>query len=227
MATNSQKKKILDLITSYYLESDNYNGYELNNLNGNLNLSWREFVNNVEELIIENKARLLFSDETLDCRIIRGGFGAKASQLQKLHEVGNFFASIYPSQEHLASVVDQSQFLERPYTLRLVLGDAQADFRGFDPKILDFYKNDNRFEILSVEGVGLINVENEFRTSKELYGAGRILSDFRPAFDENNMQVPAVYLRFLGEMGPEHQQLWKEYELIGNFKLATHLFNLP
>ena len=51
----------------------------------------------------------------------------------------------YPSSQQLKKIVNTTAYSDRPFTLRLALGEPQLCYESFDLSILEFYRNDPRY----------------------------------------------------------------------------------
>ncbi|MGA7732715.1 MAG: AAA family ATPase [Chloroflexia bacterium] len=217
--------KILNEITTRYLESSDFNGVPLRWLARVLRFRWSNFVREVEILLQTGKVLILFSSTDVNTHILRLGSESLEIQISKL-PTADEHACIYPTPSHLEAVVDRANYEGRPYTLSLALGAPQLRFRSFDLSVLEFYRNDPRYDYVTDEVRGRIYITTEYYEAKNVKKSDRIfLSTFGFCYDEDLNRAVAVYLRYLADLSPEHQQIWKAKELEGDYKLHPDYYD--
>lgn len=215
MSVNN-KQRVLNEVTRFYLSSGDFNGIPVRNLTARLSLEWESLVRHLGELIAEGKACVIFSDADANTHILRVGYEAKNVQIAKL-KTADIHACAYPLRKHLEQVVDESQYAGMPYVLSLALGSAQLAYKAFDLLILEFYRNDPRYNYSNDDVRGHIYEGSESETMPE---RDRIfLKTFGFCYDEDMNRAVAVYVRYLADLSPEHQRIWKTKELKGDYKL--------
>lgn len=206
-------------ITRRYLASGDFNGTSLHFLANELEIPWENFLQDVSDLIQENKLRVIFSDTDVNPHIIRLGFEPVPLQLEKLPKA-DIHACGYPTPEHLANVVNRQAYEGKPYTLSLALGEPQLSYKAFDLSVLEFYRNDPRYEYTTDDIHGQISLTNEYFESSQIPESDRIFLDtFGFCYDADLNRAVAVYIRYISDLSPEHQQIWKAKELQGEYKL--------
>ena len=127
---------------------------------------------------------------------------------------------IYPSRNHLKGVVPDTLYKDSPYSRELALGAGQLDFRAFDVSVLEFYRNDPRYFYNNNDISGWISVHDEHYESEKMAKSDKaLLESFGFCYSEDLDRAVAVYLRYLHDLSPEHQQIWKAKELTGNYEL--------
>ena len=219
------KQALLDDIARFYLSSGDFNGIPVRQLaKARFGLTWESTVSVLAELIAEGRIGVLFSDTELNTHILRLGFEPPESQIAKL-PTADAHACAYPTPKHLGTLVDPADYQGRPYVLCLALGSAQLDYRAFDISILEVYRNDPRY-YYSVDDIsGLISASDDSIKTGALDARDSILLDtFGFCYDEELTRAVAVYLRYLADLSPEHQQFWKARELEGEYKLHPDYF---
>jgi len=213
------KQRILDEITRFYLSSGDFNGIPVRGLATNPWLEWEDLVRDLGKLIAEEKACVVYSDTDVNPHILRVGYEPKDAQIAKL-DTADVHACAYPLPKHLEEVVDRSQYKEKPYVLSLALGSPQLAYKAFDLSILEFYRNDPRYNYSNDDVCGHIYISSEAFKSETLAESDRVfLNSFGFCYDEDMNRAVAVYVRYLADLSPEHQQIWKAKELGGDYKL--------
>jgi hypothetical protein len=142
------------------------------------------------------------------------------SQLAKL-KTGLFIqACVYPTLDLLRTNVDHNKYEGKPYTVALALGAPQLDFRAFDLSVLEYYRNDPRYHYETDDINGSISVRDSYFESQSMAKSDQVvLQTFGFCYDSGLNRAVAVFIRYLSDLTPEHQQIWKSKELTGNFTL--------
>jgi len=218
------KDRILSLITNFYLESGDFNGISLSQLISELDED-SETVKDLLSLLIEDELiGIVFDDTDVNPHILRMGVEEASVQIEKLKQ-GERFACIYPRPKHLIKIVDQAIFSSEPYTLELGLGSAQLDYRSFDLSVLEFYRNDPRYRYDNDDVRGSISAIYDEDNPDAMPEKDQVLlNTFGFSYDDDMNRAVAVFVRYLSDLSPEHQQIWKAKELEGEYKLHPDYF---
>jgi hypothetical protein len=113
----------------------------------------------------------------------------------------------YPSKHHLRTVVEVSKYQGQPYTLLLALGEPQLAYKAFNSRVLEFYRNDPRYSYDTDDIHGHISVRSGAITDP---ADDTFLETFGFAFNKDlSARYVAVFLRYLTQLTPEHQQRWQ------------------
>ena len=141
--------------------------------------------------------------------------------LEEMQKLDSYVSStcIYPSAPHLRRVVDDENYKDRPFTLELALGAPQLSHRSFDSSVLEFYREDPRYYFF-YDINGKIIIKDEFYGSNRVPSFNEIvLESFGWSLDSEGNRAVAVFLRYLSQLTPEHQQIWKTKVLSGDYTL--------
>lgn len=140
-------------------------------------------------------------------------------QIAKLHEADDLtHVCAYPSASALADAVQPAEFADRPFTLLLAQGRPQLDPIFFDLMILEEYRNDPRYSYSTSDIEGRISYRDEDHLREQDH---ILLQTFGFALDRDNFRrYVGVYLRYLNDLTPEHQQRWASRQVREN--LALH-----
>lgn len=196
------KDKILNKVIDFYKESRDFNGvpyWELEKL----------YSNNLEsyilELIEENVISVNF---TINPHIKQFDFPIE-KQLEYLRENGFNEVCFYPTEALLGKVLKTNKFDNRPFTKMLAHGKPQLEPIFFKIEILNSYVTDPRYEVEhSSDYSGMICSVSEIDLDEE---DQILLETFGIGYKEDHERVIAVYLRYLSDLTPEHQQRWFTY----------------
>jgi len=223
---NQEAKALLDEVTGFYLSSEDFNGIPARQLPERLSQPWQEIRPIALDLIEKELLGILDESNDVNPAINRIGFGPTEVQLKKLEHSHLGHTYVYPLPAHLKFAVDPSDYVGRPYTLNLALGERQFSFRSFELSVLESYRNDPRYMYENRDIDGFISTRNEFYQSDQMPEKDQILLEsFGLSYDGNLNRAVAVFLRYLSRLSPEHQQIWKAKELTGDFKLHPDYFN--
>ncbi|HEC69189.1 MAG TPA: AAA family ATPase [Candidatus Omnitrophica bacterium] len=219
--------KVLEKITSFYLNSNDFNGIPITGLG-------KDFEKTKEilaRLLKREKVVLNFGDRHPNPHILAFEPEPKEEQIKKLNklrfenpiyekygplkvQINSINCCVYPSKTHLKSVVNQDEYKDRPYTLLLTLGEPQLSYRTFNLRVLEFYRNDPRYHYETDDIHGSISVKSgsNLKNQDEVF-----LQTFGFAYDRDiKNRYVAVFLRYLSDLTPEHQQRWRLEEFIGD-----------
>jgi hypothetical protein len=215
-----RKQRILDEITRHYLTSGDFNGIPvLRGLPASLLLGWEDIVGDLRELIAEERVCIIYSDTDANPHVMRLGYESAEVQIAKLETI-DVHACAYPLRRQLSRVVNRSDYADRPYALCMALGEPQLTHRAFDLSVLEFYRNDPRYNYSNDDVRGHIYLGSEYAEPEGIAERDRVfLQTFGFCYDENLNRAVAVYVRYLADLSPEHQQIWKAKELEGDYRL--------
>jgi hypothetical protein len=104
-------------------------------------------------------------------------------------------------------VVDKAKYAGQPYTLMLALGEPQLNYRAFNLRVLEFYRNDPRYSFENDDIHGCIYVHSDSNVEP---ADDTFLETFGFAYSmDRKMRYVAAYVRYLSNFSPEHQQRWR------------------
>lgn len=212
-----QQDAFLKRITDFYLESGDWNGLPLRLLLEEGASSERVRAECMH-LIRENLISIEFGDRHPNPHVKALEPDPASDQLAKLARMDPALLCAYPTPHHLATIVDRTAYHDRPFTLRLALGEPSLRFQPFDLSVLEGYRNDPRYVFSHDDVQGYISASDaHHETMPERDSV--LLETFGFAFDENLNRAVASYLTYLGRLSPEHQQTWYAKRLDGKYFL--------
>ena len=221
----SKKDDILAKITEFYLRSRDFNGLPVENILEDPTLESDELKNIIVSLIRKNKISLNFGDTHPNPHIKAFKEEPKEKQIEKLQRSNLESVCAYPSTSHLKEAVDPSKYQDRPFTLRLVLGEPQLSFQAFALTVLEFYRNDPRYYYTNSDISGTISARDQsFKSGEKPSPDEVLLQSFGFCYDSKLNRAVAVFLRYLSDLSPEHQQIWNAKILKGDYKLHPDYF---
>jgi len=206
------------IVETQYFDSGDFNGMPLYRLVDLFDVNSDKF----REVI-----RKAISDEILEARFhgnthIRAFSNLpKEKQLEWLRtEEYPGHICLYPHPNRLRKSEKLEKYKDAPYERELAMGGGQLDFRTFDLSVLEYYRNDPRYSYWTDDIHGQICIEDSY------YGSGIVpehdqvlLQTFGFAYDDDLNRYVAVFLRYLANLSPEHQNIWLAKEVKGNIKL--------
>lgn len=218
--------EILGKITDFYVNSGDFNGMHITSLGEN----FKEIRPELRKLLEEKKIILNFGDRHPNPHILAFEPESIEEQIEKLGKLkiekpeyrdhgilriqtNSVSCCVYPSRNYLQSKVDRDKYKDRPFTLLLALGEPQLSYRGFNLRVLEFYRNDPRYSFDTNDIQGHISSKSDESIPRQ---DDTFLQTFGFAYDrEVKNRYVAVYLRYLSDLTPEHQQRWKLEEFTG------------
>jgi hypothetical protein len=214
-----KKDAAIELITRFYLNSHNFNGITTSEIGSSLELTDKEVRNILVSLIEEGLVSVVFGNGNPNPHIKQLPDLPKEQQIKKLDDFAGL-ACVYPTADKLKSSVNINEYAGKPFTLELALGAPQLSFKPFDLRVLEEYRSDPRYYYINNDIFGSISAMSEFsepdrsRSSDEI-----VLQTFGFAYDSDHNRAVGVFLRYLDQLTPEHQQIWKSKLLSGDYKL--------
>lgn len=141
-------------------------------------------------------------------------------QLRKLNEHGVGHGCLYPTRTLLRERSAGDAFADRPFSKELAEGAGQLEYRAFDLRMLEFYRNDPRFEYRVDDVMGNIYRRAEHREdSPATVSDGIELARFGFAYDDNMTRAVALFLRDLHNFESEQQRYMSGFLLPGIYRL--------
>jgi hypothetical protein len=208
-----KKDELLKKITHQYLRSREFNGQPLRGLE-----SEKE---HIISLVRESKIEINFGDRHPNPHIKALELDDKDAQIAKIKSIGFEYACAYPTKEHLKNVVDVNEFKDRPFTLKIALGEPVLNYAVFDLSVLESYRNDPRYFYSTDDIGGWISISDEYYRSSGMKPSDKImLQSFGFCYKKDTMKrAVAVFYRYLADLTPEHQQIWNSKILSGTYFL--------
>lgn len=210
--------ELLQRITEHYLSSRDFNGFSATS----------EDPAAITSLVQNDAISVNFGDRHPNPHILAFPPESIELQLKKIQELGVAGACLYPSKAHLAQIVEQAKYADRPFTLRLALGEAQLKPYFFDLVVLEGYRNDPRYHFNTNDIYGTLSVTSRAHENGQVRESDQaFLQTFGFGYDKNMNRAVAVYLRYLHDLSPEHQRIWdtkllsEDYDLHPDYHRST------
>ncbi len=241
-----QKTKIAGKVGNFYLTSRDFNGIPLADLYKSTKLTELEFKDILRELVKDRSIDLIYEGDIPNPHIKPFPAPAIEKQLEKLEsiEIDKELTSqekearsmgdgpikirlvfdiigccVYPTPEFLRATVDWKQYIGRPFTLRLAMGEWQLRPYFFELGILAIYRNDPRYRYHTDDITGSLSAisEDQLNPSDQVF-----IKHFGFGFDEKGNRSVAVLLADLSNLTPQHQQIWNAKVLGGYYRFKLH-----
>jgi hypothetical protein len=205
------KDQLLAAITTKYLSSEEFNGLPLRAVD----LPRNELNSLLRDLVETEAISLNFATYHPNPHIKAFPPDPVPDQMEKLEALDDLtHLTAYPEPAHLEQVVNPDDYAGRPFTLALALGCGELVPKLFELSVLEFYRNDPRYFYETDDTSGRISVSNEFYESEHLQESDRVfLETFGFGYNEDFQRAVCAFLRYLGRLTPEHQQIWAAKEL--------------
>jgi hypothetical protein len=213
MATDND---ILRRICDFFIQSSAFNGISVDRLADALSLPHPELQTSVGRLVVARQVDLAFSSHSANPHIMRVPALPIDEQLVRLARDEPSTVCAYPASTVLRPLVDLQPYSDRPYAARLALAAPQLTPVFFELSVLERYFSDPRYRCHFGDYQGSISVEDEHYRSPEMPEQHKVLlQTFGIGYDQVRQRVVVAFLRYLADLSPEHQQLWKLYEVSG------------
>ena len=230
------KEKIENKVYDFFVESRDYNGIPLRSISNDLKIDYEDSIDLIKELVDNDKITIQSSTNP---HIIYSRLYPKDIQLKILEDAKSWTATeekigkisfysestdypicLYPSPELLKSKRNLDNFGEAVYSKKLALGEPQLKPIFFEIEVLERYSNDPRFDFEFKNYSGRISCKYDKNDQPTVREEDEVfLKTFGLGFDEDDKRVAVVYLRYLGNLTPEHQVYWKSKEKKGECKM--------
>ena len=220
---STRKESLLNDAIKFYLNSRDFNGLPLGPD------AKESEVAEAIELTKQGLIQVMTSDDYLNPHIrpwqSRRSTDEQVESLTTLKDAGEYgLACLYPTHKAMKGVRLPKRYNDRPFEKELAKGTGVLELAYFTPDVLEFYRNDPRYECrigdfsvymsVSDDAYGDEGEPDKDKVSLEHAGFAYDLSDF----DKNdiNSQIVrrlAVFVGDLARLSPEHQQRWKTYRV--------------
>lgn len=207
---------VLNRIRDHFAASTDFNGVLLSTLYGEMNTTWPKLRLTLGRLIRAGEISLAFASHSINPHIKRLPDLPVEEQLSRLTAEEPHTICAYPSPEVIRASTDLSAYDSRPFTKRLALAEPQLTPVYFDFEVLDRYYRDPRYRFDFHDFGGTIGVTTEHYNSPDTADRDKVLlQSFGIGYDANHKRVAVVFLRYLADLSPEHQQIWAAHMVSG------------
>ena len=206
---------ITNAVAKFYVDSADFNGIRLDELvrlvRDKLDVSEIEAVDTVAILVREGQVSLTFAS-VFNPHIKARPDLPTEEQVAKLRGEPPCEICVYPAEAVVRSAVDVSQYDDRPFAKRLLLGEPQLTTVFFDLQVLDSYYSDPRYYYEFVDYQGRICILTDHYESQDVPKRDKVLLErFGMGYDPDRNRLVVVSLRDLARLSAEHQQVWSTY----------------
>ncbi len=192
-------------------ERDQFNGTPAASLIGLIprELDLRNEIVNLLEL---EHIDCVFSKRDINMHIRRLPVLAISDQITEARREDLREFSIYPTGKAVESVYDTSKWNDRPFSKKLLIGKSQLDFESFDMAVLERYTADPRYQVHFEDYMGRMSIGDDAFSQMGFPSRDKVsLQTFGLGVDRDRFPYVIVFLRYLANLSPEHQQLWNSY----------------
>lgn len=187
-----------------------------------------------DEAVVRSAVQRLVSNRRIDCTFERLSANPHIKRFHDIDppkQVGLLQTEnidgicVYPSAALVQESTDVSQYNDRPFTKRLLLGEAQLEWVGFDLAVLERYFRDPRYHCSFHDYDGMISIGTEADRSSDFPERDKVLLEsFGLGYDENRRRYAVAFLRYLANLSPEHQQYWNSFAYPHRVKLSKEYY---
>lgn len=179
----------------------------------------------IETLINAKHISCAFAGAHINPHIKRMPDSPPDQQITLLHQEGLDATCLYPSADLVRSHADMNQWSNRPFSAQLALAEPQLGFRAFDMAVLERYTNDPRYKVHFSDYMGRMFITDEYFASDGFPGRDKVsLQTFGLGLDSARVPYVVVFLRYLADLSPEHQQYWNSYLSEGDVRLCHQYY---
>lgn len=207
--TSKAKDVVLRRVNDFFTASHDFNGTLLSALCAEFDITWPKMRVTVNRLVRSGEISLAFASHCINPHIKRLPDLPVEAQLSKLKAEDPHAVCAYPSPDVIRATTDLAAYDSRPFTKRLALAEAQLTPVYFDFEVLDRYYRDPRYRFDFHDFGGTIGITTEHYESSDMADRDKVLlQTFGIAYNANRDRVAVVFLRYLADLSPEHQQIW-------------------
>lgn len=150
---------------------------------------------------------------------------AVEQQIELLSTEPSNHVCLYPSAELVREYVDVDQYNDRPFTKKLLLAKAQLDWEGFDLGVLERYQGDPRYHFNFYDHSGSLSILDSDGANADVPERDKVfLQSFGVGYTDDEKRLAVVFLRYLSDLSPEHQQYWNSFRHTGEVKLHSEYY---
>ena len=201
-----------EAIIEFFIKSNDFNGLHLFKLSHFADVSENRIRTAMELLLKENEIDLVFESESQNPHIKRIEDLPVEKQIEKLHKEPLIGICAYPKAHLVEQRIDLSKYDDRPFTKRLWQVEPQLTPVYFDLAVLERYFRDARYEFEFNDLQGTISVHHKHYDSPAIAEKDQVfLQTFGIGYETSRNRVVIVYLRYLSQLSPEHQQYWQTF----------------
>jgi len=204
--------RLNSIVTSYFLESGDFNGIPAADLSRRAGFPDAETRQVLETGLNSGVMELSFASKTGNPHIKRLPVEPVETQRALLATEDIAGICAYPSPASTSTVISQT-YDDRPYTKRLALVEAQLVPVCFELIVLERYFRDPRFECWFGDSNGNISIGYKAYLSDDTPEKDKISFKFGIGYDPKRTRVVAVFLYELAALSPEHQHAFGSYEV--------------
>lgn len=198
-----KKEKVLNEIINFYLNSRDFNGLPV------YNMEYYDY-NTLCELIDEGLVEVLSGKDVLNPHVKCFNIDIPLDQQKENVSETTNLSVLYPTKKALVSV---PQDYSRPYSLLLEKGEQQLKIIYFNIEILERYVNNPKFLIMDNGYRGNIYVKDEYMDDETIID--EYIKNYGMAYIDGKQfeRAIGVFVGDLGKLSSKKQMLWKGFEL--------------
>jgi hypothetical protein len=204
------KNDLVRSVVDFYSKSRDANGIPVRNLLAT-GISLEELTEVVKETVSAGLIEVVFEEVEQNPHVRRLPKKFKKPTIELLEKISIKSACLYPEEKVIKEQIDLSEYENSPYLLELWLGASQLEYRFFNLDILKKYQDDPRYAFrFGSRGGDIVAVDENMPEDEQI-----IVENMAVSYTENGERVLGVMLRYLCNLTPKYQRIWKENERQG------------
>jgi hypothetical protein len=204
--------RIRSRIAQFFVESNDFNGIAVTRLGAEYVLPDAALRSVLRRLVEAGQVSLVFSSRDGNAHIKRLPELPRHEQLRRLDTLPpREVVCAYPEWSLVRDLVDPLEYEGRPFSKRLLMGEAQLTPVYFRLEALEPYRRDPRYKYWFNDRGGSIRMAADDPDAASQI----ILQSFGIGYDAARTRVVSAYLRYLAKMPPDHQQIWNAQRVDG------------
>ena len=204
---SADKQTIEEKVTSFYLNSSDYNGLSLARLALELGVESHQLLEVIVELVESH--RISVTSPQQGHHHVKMFDVSVEEQLDGIGRRDPQSVGLYPTQDSVSDAIDVSKYDNKPFTKMMVLAAPQLEALPFSLDLLDWYERDPRYKFRFYDFGGTIGVTDE--GSEQLDESERISFRFGVGYDSEGDRVVCIYVYRLAELPGKQQRIWQEF----------------
>lgn len=132
---------------------------------------------------------------------------------------------VYPTGSEIVKNFDVTQWNNRPFSKVLALAEPQLAYRAFEMGALERYTSDPRYAVHFADYMGSMSIRDESFSDQGFPDRDKVsLQTFGLGISHKRIPHVVVYLRYLADLSPEHQQYWNSYLVSDDVRMCKQYY---
>ena len=129
---------------------------------------------------------------------------------------------VYPTGSEILKNIDVTQWT---FSKALALAEPQLAYRAFNMGALERYTSDPRYTVSFKDYMGSMSIRDESFSDQGFPDRDKVsLQTFGLGISHKRIPHVVVYLRYLANLSPEHQQYWNSYLVSDDVRMCRQYY---